>query len=205
MEFQRARLCVRVLALLSLSVFVIGCAATRPAPPRPEPAPPLIEVDGATLPAIVFANVKLDIPDHVAIGYHHVGAEYTRDSEYRWGPHFKEETDKLNGSGQALLAEAGYRVVAADPAALRLVGTLGRFSYNSYAHKASFEQAECEVIWELHRPGEAKPCFAARTSGAGRIEAGQIGGIMAAFELALRRLLADEQFVAAVRGAGGAG
>jgi hypothetical protein len=161
----------------------------------------LIEVDGQTLPPLFFANVKLDIADHVAIGYHHVGAESTRGSEYRWGPHFKDETDKLNGSGQALLAQAGYRVVTDDPAALRLVGTLGRFSYNSYAHKASFEQAECEVAWELYRPDETKPYYVARTAGAGRVEAGQIGGIMAAFELALRRLLADADFVAGVRGA----
>jgi len=203
MNPRAERLIHWALATLAVICALPGCSSTRPGPRLPEPAPPLITVDGAALPAIAFPKVRLDIPDYRAIGYHHVGSEYVRDHEYRWGPHFKDETDKLNASGQAILAQAGYRVAGDDPGALQLVGTIGGFRYDSYAHKESFEQAELAVTWELQRPGGHKPLFVMRTAGAGRIEAGQIGGIMAAFELALRRLLAAEDFVAAVRDAGG--
>jgi hypothetical protein len=197
-----ARAVIPALLLSGLVTVLTGCGTTRPHPRRPEPAPAPIVVDGAALPVVAFPEARIDIPVQRAIGYHYLGPERIRDHEYRWGPSFRDETDELNDLGQEILAEAGYRTATARPGALRLIGTVGGFHYDSYAGKGNFEQAELEVVWDLLGPDGDKPVFTTRTGGSGRIAAGESGAILAAFELALRRLLAREEFVQAVRAAG---
>ncbi len=56
------------------------------------------------------------------------------------------------------------------------------------------------MTWKLYRSGVEKPLFTAVTNGAGRVEANEMGAIRAAYGLALRRLLANPDFVAAASG-----
>jgi len=158
----------------------------------------MIQVDGESLPVMTFVKIVVDIPADRPIGYHYEGMERTRQHDYRWDQHFEDETDELNRESRAILRQAGYRVSTDDAGALRLVGTMGKFSFNSYAYKTSYDQAECEMKWELFRAGEVKPSFITRTVGAGRVESGKPGAVSSAYKLALRGLLAEEDFVAAV-------
>jgi len=187
--------------LVALSAtWLTGCSSTRPSPRMPDPAPPAIQVNGEAMSAINFDKVLVDIPDHRLIGYHHEGMEYVREYQYWWGPEFSSETDLLNGNGRAILREAGYRMAGEEPGVLRLVGTMRKFNLNTYAYGQHFQQAECEMRWEMYRTGEKRPFWTSSTDGVGRIDGDGQGVIAAAFELALRELMADEEFVAAVGG-----
>lgn len=179
-----------------------GCSTTVPSPRMPEPAPPVIRVDSEELPAVAFAEVLLEIPDHLAIGYHYEGLDNSRVTEYRWGKHFREARPALDDDCRAVLDGAGYRLDAADPQAVKLVARMVRVSFDSYAYKSSYKQATCEMMWELYRTGDAKPYFLRTTTGAGRAEGANEGAILAAFHVALHKLLADGEFVAAVRASG---
>ncbi len=178
-----------------------ACSSTRPVPQTPEPAVPSIQVDGDQLPPVSFDKVVLDIPIHRPIGYHFEGMEYTRQNEYWWGPGVEDETSILHEQCQDIFQKAGYRVPATgDPDSIRLVGTMRKFSFNSYAYKSSFQQADLEMRWALFRTGEKKPFFTKDTNGSGRVGMDEPGAIIAAYELALHLLLADEAMVAAVAG-----
>ena len=193
----------RILGLLAAACLVlfVGCSSSRPAPQTPEPAAPSIQVDGDSLPPSSFAKVVLDIPIHRPIGYHFEGMEYTRQNEYWWGPGVEDETDILHQECEDIFLAAGYRVAPlGDEDSIRLVGTMRKFSFNSYAYKSSFQQADLEMRWALYRDGEKKPFFTQDTIGSGRMDMDQPGTIIAAYELALHRLLADEAMVAAVKG-----
>ena len=184
--------------LLTCLVCLAGCSSTQPSPKMPQPAAPLIQVDGEALPALTFAELILDIPHQVPMGYRYEGLEYIRGDEIRWSEHFGAQTDVLNQDSRTVLTEAGYRVSEDDPDALRLVGTMSRVSFNSYTAKISFDQAECQMTWQLYRDGAEAPYFTTVTHGAGRVDANKMGAIRAAFELSLRRLLANPDFVVAV-------
>jgi hypothetical protein len=177
-----------------------GCSTTNPKPKMPQPAAPLIKVDGEALPALDFDRIILDIPDKVAIGYHYEGIQYSRRQAYWWDENFAHETDELNGKTRTILAEAGYRTSAGDPGAMRLVGTLGRVGYNTYDNKVGFAQAECEMTWQLYGAGADQPHFSTVTNGAGRVGPNEPGALREAYEVALRQLLADPEFAAAVAG-----
>jgi len=150
------------------------------------------------LPALDFAKIVLDIPDNVAIGNHYEGMQYNRRQDYWWDENFANETDELNGRSQVILAEAGYRMDSGDPSAMRLVGTLGQVGYNTYDRKNGFAQAECEMTWRLYGANVAEPHFTKVTNGAGRVGLNKPGALRGAYELALRHLLADPKFAAAV-------
>ncbi len=184
--------------LASLLVFS-GCTSHRPAPQTPEAAGPMILVDGPSLPTISFGKIFTDVPGGRVIGYYYEGLEYTRGFKYKWDETFENETRELNFQAQDLLADAGYRVNDGSLGDLRLEGTIRKLSYNTYTYKVSFDQAECEVRWELFRAGETDPYFTSMTNGAGRIADSKPGALRAAFELAMRRLLADEEFVEKVK------
>ena len=106
------RLIAGALALAGLTWWT-GCSTTNPAPQMPEPAPPAIPVDGDALPAIALDEVRLEIPDHLAIGYRHQGLERTRVSEYRWGPEFRYGRPALDDDLRSVLDQSGYRLDAA--------------------------------------------------------------------------------------------
>ncbi len=187
-----------ILVFVCLS-FVWGCAATNPAPRRPVPVAPMVKVDGGSLPQLAFDNIVVDIPDQRAIGYHYTGLEYTRGHDYRWGSSFVHETDELNYASRELLLEAGYRVAQDGDGPLRLVGTMGNVFYNSYERKVSFDQAECVISWALFKDGLPEPIFRTETKGSGRVELGKTGAFKAAYEAALRRLLANPGLSDALR------
>lgn len=193
-----------LLGLMLLGLLcLIGCSTAHPTPKIPVPAAPMIQVDGNALPSVTFINLVSDMPGGRIIGYHYEGMEYVRQHEYAWDQHFVNQTHVLNDRAQDVLGEAGYRTVADESGALQLNGTMARISFNSYARKISFDQAECEMNWTLTRAGENVPLFTMLTLGSGRVDAGQTGAIGMAFELALRRLLVEPDFVAAVKGLSG--
>jgi len=185
-----------ILILIGL-VFLTGCSSTHPAPKMPLAAEAFVPVDGEALPTIGFAGLTLDISQAVAIGYHYKGMQYTKMYDYWWDENFAKRTVELDLESRTLLEEAGYRVSNDDPAGLRLEGILGRLGYNSYERKTSFEQAECEMTWHLYRAGATEPFFTAVTSGAGRVGFKEMGALLKAYELALRRLLTDPEFMSA--------
>ncbi len=203
MIFRSKRRSMPGILMLACLVWLAGCASSHTLPKRPLPAVPLIEVDGGSLPAINFVNLVVDIPGGRIIGYRYEGIQYTRTYDYQWDRHFADETETLNDRAREILNEGGYRVDGDDSGALRMVATMGQLGFNSYVNKASFDQAECEMTWELFRDGETEPYFTSQTNGAGRVDLNKPGAIAAAFELALRTLLAEPDFVAAVGGATG--
>ncbi len=188
-----------VFLIVLVLVGLAGCSSYRPSPQPPQPAGPIIVVEGESLPTISFTNLFTDIPGGRVIGWLHEGLEYTRGHEIVWNESFENETKELNYLAQGILAEAGYRVREGNLENLRLEGTIRKLSLNTYAYKSSFDQAECELKWELYRAGEETPYFVRTTLGEGRVESGDTGAISSAFELALRRLLAEEEFVTAMK------
>lgn len=183
-----------ILVLLTIT----ACSSHRPSPQLPDAAGPMIMVEGESLPTITFTNLITDIPGGRVIGYFHEGLEYNRGYEIIWNETYDNETSALNDLALDILGEAGYRIREGNQSQLRLEGTIRKLSLNTYSYKSSFDQAECEVRWHLFRAGEDSPFFTSATPGAGRVETGQPGAISSAFELALRRLLADEEFVQAL-------
>ncbi len=183
--------------------YLVGCSSVSPSPRIPLSAPAMIKVEGQSVPAVTFSDVVTDMPGGRIIGYHYEGMEYIRAQDYRWGKHFTNQTLALNSLGQDILGEAGYRHQTGEPGALRMVGTMAQFKYNTYARKTSFDQAECEMNWELFKAGQSQPVFSLVTTGSGRVAAGETGALAAAFELALRQLVASPEFAAAVKDACG--
>ncbi|MFT5233647.1 MAG: hypothetical protein ACI9UQ_001681, partial [Candidatus Krumholzibacteriia bacterium] len=145
---------ILAVALLIGMLCLTACSTTLPVPKMPEPAPPMIEVEGLSLPAIDFVNLITDIPGDRVIGYHYEGPQYTRMHDYRWDENYANETKVLNDYADEILAEAGYLAGVGGEDATSMVGTIQHLRYNSYERKVSFDQAECTVVWELFRPGE---------------------------------------------------
>jgi hypothetical protein len=200
MRFPIERFTILIVLLLASLVVFSGCTSTRPVPNIPEAAPPMIMVDGESLPTLSFTKLIADVPGGRITGYHYEGLEYTRSYAHKWDENFSNQTNDLNFAAQVVLEDAGYRVKAGGLGELLMEGTIRKMSYNSYSYKVSFDQAECEMKWDVFRAGEDEPFFTTLTNGAGRVDSNQSGAIKAAFELALRRLLADEAFVEAVKG-----
>ena len=59
---MKSSLDMRLLVLLAAFAWLGGCASGRPDPRMPEPAGPLVQVDGESMPAIEFFKVRTDIP-----------------------------------------------------------------------------------------------------------------------------------------------
>jgi len=194
LRFATRRALVTAFSLL----LVPACTTTLPIPKVPEPLPIMVDVHDRVLPAIDFVNLITDIPGDRIIGYHYEGPQYTRMHDYRWDENYINETKILNDYADGILEEAGYRAGVDDPASLTMVGTIQHLRYNSYDRKISFDQAECTVKWELFAPGETMAIHTQLTEGAARVEPQAAGAIRAAFDLAMRSLLADPKFVAAV-------
>ena len=192
-------LSISIVMSLWFSLLMMGaCSTTLPIPRVPEPAPEMLDVAGRSLPAINFVNLVTDIPGDRIIGYHYEGPQYTRMHDYRWDENYSNETKVLNDYAHNILTEAGYRDGVNDAKALTMVGTIENLTFNSYDRKVSFDQAECTVRWELFLPGESVAYHTQWTEGAARVDPRVAGPIRQAFELALRKLLSDSQFVAAV-------
>jgi len=186
------------LVLIAGLMIITGCTSHLPTPNIPEAAGPMIMVDGESLPTISFTRIYADIPGGRITGYHYEGMEYTRGYAHKWDDNFNNESSGFNYLAMELLSDAGYRTQAAGHGKLRLEGTIRKLTYNSYAHKIEFDQAECDLRWDLFIAGEEEPFFTTETQGAGRVDSNKSGAIKAAFELGLRRLLASEEFVTAV-------
>ncbi len=200
MRFQLNQLTTLGILLLSGLVGLAGCTSYRPSPKTPEEAPPIIKVEGGSLPSISFDELFTDVPGGRVIGYHYEGLQYTRTHQNTWDENFENQTKEFNILAQEILGDAGYLVKEDDLGELRLLGTVRKLSYNIYTYKGSFDQAECEMKWELFRAGDEKPYFTRLTNGAGRVDNDKPGALRIAFERALHRLMAQEEFVAAVAG-----
>jgi hypothetical protein len=198
MIFPTQRLSTLGILLVAVLIGLSACTSTRPTPITPDAAPPMIMVDGGSLPTLSFDKLFTDIPGGRTIGYQYEGLQYTRVHQNKWDENFENETKDLNALAQNILGQAGYNVEGSGLGQLRLEGTIRKLTYNTFTYKASFDQAECELKWELFRAGEDSPYFTRLTNGEGRVEGNKPGAIMAAFELALRRLLTEQEFVDAV-------
>ncbi len=198
MPLHISRWAVLCIILSAAMMTLAGCSSHRPTPIIPEAAPPMIMVDGQTLPTISFTKLYADIPGGRITGYHYEGLEYTRGYAHKWDENFINESDDFDYLAQEILGDAGYRAVDRNGGQLRLDATIRKLSYNSYSYKVDFDQAECELDWRLFRAGEKEPYFTFSTNGVGRVDGNKSGAIRRAFELGLRRLIAQEEFVAAV-------
>jgi hypothetical protein len=188
----------RVPTVAALLVLVAACGTSLPEPRIPEPPRPLHVVDGAALPPVNFVAMEADVPGGRILGWHYEGEDYRRAHDYRWDANFANVTGELNAPSRDVLREAGFRVGRGGEDVVRMIGTITRLSYNSYARKLRFNQGEVAVRWSLFRPGEDRPYHTATTAGAARAEDIQAGAIVGACEVALRNLLADPGFAAAV-------
>ncbi len=198
MRFPINRWTTHGILLLAGLFGLFGCSSYRPTPKTPEAAAPVIRVDGESLPTVSFDKLFTDIPGGRVIGYFYEGLDYARTFAYKWDENFENVTKELNFMAQDILVDAGYRAKDGGLGELQLKGTIRKLSFNTYSYKASFDQAECELKWELYRTGEKDPYYTRLTNGAGRVDSTQSGAIRAAFELALHSLLAEEEFVDAV-------
>jgi len=198
MKSQPPQLTTIGILLLSFLIGLAGCTSHRPSPKTPEEAPPIILVEGDSLPSISFDELFTDVPGGRVIGYHYEGLQYTRTYQNVWDENFENETKEFNFLAQDILGDAGYWVKQDGLGELRLQGTVRKLSYNIYTYKGSFDQAECEMKWELFLAGEEKPFFTRLTDGAGRVDDNKPGALRIAFERALHRLMAQEEFVEAV-------
>ncbi len=198
MPLHISRWTVLCLLFSAAMMTLTGCSSVRPTPTVPEAAPPMIMVDGQSLPSISFTKLFADIPGGRITGYHYDGLEYTRGYAHKWDENFINESDDFGYLAQEILGDAGYRAQDPSGGQLHLDATIRKLSYNSYSYKVDFDQAECELDWRLYRATEEEPFFTFVTNGEGRVDGGQSGAIRVAFELGLRRLMAAEDFVTAV-------
>jgi hypothetical protein len=175
-----------------------ACGTTLPTPEIPEPARPLHMVDGEAYPALNFVELMTDVPGGRILGWHYEGEDYRRAHDYRWDDNFANVTDALNAPSRDILREAGFRVGRGDQDVVRLTGTMKKVTYNSYARKIRFNQGEVEMLWALYRSGEEGAYRTMTTMGAARAEDIQAGALAQAYQVALRNLLADPDFAAAV-------
>jgi len=196
---MKTGLYMRLLVLLIAFAWLGGCASGRPDPRMPEPAGPLVQVDGESLPSIEFFKVRTDIPGGRVLGFHYEGIDDRRVHDYRWDESFENVTTVLNDRARGILEESGYRLAYNGGGEVFMKGVMRKVSYNSFDRKISFTQAEMEVRWELFRPGEDKPFHTFATLGAGRVDNIDSGAMVQALELALRRLLADPEFSEALK------
>jgi hypothetical protein len=175
-----------------------GCGTTLPEPQTPEPPRPLHVIDGDAYPPLDFVELKTDVPGGRILGWHYEGEDYRRAHDYRWDQSFENVTETLNPPSRELLREAGFRVARGDADVVRMAGIMKMVSYNSYARKMRFNQGEVTMEWALYRPGEDLPYHTAQTTGAARAEDIQAGAVANAYLVALRNLLAEPEFAAAV-------
>ncbi len=122
-----------------------------------------------------------------------------RGYAHKWDENFNNESSDFNTLAMQLLDDAGYRAQAPGHGKLRLEATIRKLTYNSYSNKTDFDQAECELRWNLFQARQKQPFFTMDTKGAGRVDSSKTGAIKAAFELGLRRLLESEDFAEAVK------
>ena len=190
-----------ILGLLVISGLMvsIGCSSQVPTPKITDPEAPVIQVNGSTLASISFDEVYADIPGGRIIGYVHEGMQNTRTFETKWDESFNNETRVLNLAADIILQQAGYLVEDHGAGEVRMKGTIRRLGLNSYSYKGTHDEAECEMKWELFRAGEDKPYFTRSTVGNSRVKTEDSGAIKLAFEIGLQRLLAEEEFVNAIR------
>ena len=184
---------------LILLIAVAGCAGTQPAPKIPEPAPDLPLVDGKSLPSIEIVELVTDIPGGRILGWHYEGEDYRRVYDYRWDESFSNHTELMNLHTVDVMEEAGYELSLSDADRVRLTAVMRKVTYNSYARKIRFNQAECEVRWQLFRMGEEKPYATVVSTGEARADDIQAGAMIGAYDVALRRLLAGDEFAAALK------
>jgi hypothetical protein len=169
-----------------------------PEPRIPEPAPELPLIDGKSLPSIEIVELVTDIPGGRILGWHYEGEDYRRAHDYRWDESFRNRTELMNLHTVKVMEEAGYELSLSDPDRVRLTAVMRKVTYNSYARKIRFNQAECEVRWQLFRMGEEKPYATVVSTGEARADDIQAGAVVSAYDVALRRLLAGDEFAAAL-------
>ena len=199
MKFPSSPRIILVLFLLSGLMVSMGCSSQVPTPKITDPEAPVIPVNGSTLPTISFDDVYADIPGGRIIGYVHEGMQNTRTFETKWDDSFNNETKSLNLAADMVLKQAGYLVEDHGNGEILMKGTIRRLKLNSYSYKGKHDEAECEMKWELFRAGEDTPYFTKSTVGNSRVKTVDSGAIKVAFEFGLRRLLAEEEFVEAIR------
>jgi|GEM_PF-2600098 len=192
-----------VSCLVLTSILMIGLlagCASNPVPNAPVPADDPIVVRGSTVQPLAFRGLITDIPGGRILGFHYEGANSVRGHDYRWDESFENRTRDLNGMAQQLLREAGYRIEPRTEGGdvVQLVGTMRKLVYNSYSHRSDFNQASCELRWEMFRAGDETPFYTQATTGEGRVPLTESGAIVAAFDTALKNLLAREDFVEAL-------
>lgn len=192
------------LGLISLT----ACSSTPPGPRAPVETLEPIVVQGTEKAILTIADVYVSLEPDTRLGYNHEGAGNNRTYDYRWGPNLSAEIDLLNDDVLYILADSGYRTVpwnmeaAADAVpgetVLELRPIIDQLELNSFSDSGGYSQAYCRVIWELYRPGETKPLFTSVTSGYSRQAVHSAGIFQITFENALKNILADEKFAAAV-------
>ncbi len=187
-----------LILLTGLLVF-LGCSSQIPAPQLAETETPTIKVDGLSLPSISFEEVYADIPGDRIIGYVHEGLQNTRTFEITWDENFNNETRALNFRAGVILEDSGYLVEKESDGEVRMKGTMRRLRLDTFSYKGSFDEAECEMKWELFRNNEKVPYFTKLSIGTSRIETQKSGAIGLAFDSSLRRLLANRDFVQALK------
>jgi hypothetical protein len=197
--------------MILLLAALAACSSTPPGPRAPVETMEPIQVEGSSQATLTIADVYVSLEPDTRLGFNHEGAGNNRTYDYRWGPNLSAEIDELNDSVIYILSNAGYRTVpwnperaaqstAGDPV-LELRPIIDQLELNSFADAGGYSQAFCHVVWEAFRPGAKKPFFSAVTSGYNRQTEHSAGIFQTAFERALKNLLADEKFVAAVAAA----
>lgn len=186
-----------------------GCSSTPPGPRVPTPTQEPILVDGQSLPPLAFPGIFINIEPGARLGSAFEGAGKSRTHDYNWGPNFSAETPAMNDDVIDMLVESGYRTVpwqdggvkkstTGEPA-LELRGTVMTLEINSFSEAGGYHQAYIEVTWELHDPASGTALFRGGTAGFKRQNEHSAGIFRKAFDFALMNLLADEDFVAAVK------
>lgn len=189
---------IRFLPSPLILVLAAACGGTLPEPRIPEPAPELRHVDGKSLPSIEIVELVTDIPGGRVIGWHFEGEDYRRSYDYRWDESFQNHTGLMNLHTVEVMEGAGYELSLSDPDRVRLTAVMRRVSYNSYARKDPFNQGGCEIRWQLFRMGEQEPYATVVTAGEARADDIQAGALVGAYDVALRRLLAGDEFAQAL-------
>ncbi|MDA1044186.1 MAG: S1C family serine protease [Verrucomicrobia bacterium] len=201
---------VHRLALMGVAAVLLGvaqgCATIGPRITQLTP----IELGPEGSAPIAFTRLVIRVPSGSQVGAHHDGLLQVPQFHHTWLSNITVGSDEFKIVASEHLTSRGYTVLGGDnllfgrdesaKAEYQLGGTVQSLGYNTYAPLAgNYSDAALSIEWQLYDAFSEEVVQTVTTSGYGRQSGIGSACTQSAFRSALDNLLADAQFVEAVK------